>query len=173
SHALAVRGVCVPLALGYFAENRRRYFLNEYLVDGIHLNDYLSALTDAVTKRQALKKLALWLRQFHDAGIWQRDFKSNNMLFRDGKYFMIDLDDVKIRRLSDRKKIINLAQLNASVSNVITLRDRLRFYHYYAADDTPTKHQRREVYRKVWQISRTKKTDIYDLDLERLWHRDR
>jgi tRNA A-37 threonylcarbamoyl transferase component Bud32 len=172
SHALAVRGVGVPQALAYLSENKRRYFLNEHLVDGIHLNDYLSALTDAGAKRRALKKLALWLRQFHNAGIWQRDFKSNNMLFRDGEFFMVDLDDVKIRPLSDQKKIINLAQLNASVSNVITLRDRLRFYSYYTADTQPTRQQRRDVYRKVWQITRTKQTDIYDLVLERLWNRN-
>jgi len=173
SHALAVRGVPVPQALGYFAENRRRFFLNEYLIDGIHLNDYLSALTDAGAKRRTLKNLALWLKQFHDNGIWQRDFKSNNMLFRNGEFFMVDLDDVKISRLSDQKKIINLAQLNASVGNAVTLRDRLRFYYYYAADNQPTKQVRREVYRRVWEITRTKQTDIYELDLERLWPHDR
>ena len=91
------------------------------------------------------------------------------MLVCGEELFMVDLDDVKIRRLSEQKKIINLAQLNASVSNAVSLRDRLRFYHYYAADKMPTRRQRREVYRKVWQISRTKKTDIYDLDLDRLW----
>lgn len=169
SQALEVRGIRVPRALGYFAEKGRRYFLNEFFVDSLHLNEYLSALTAAGAKRRALKKLAAWLKHFHEAGIWQRDFKSNNMLFREGELFMVDLDDVRIRRLSEQKKIINLAQLNASVSNAVTLRDRLRFYHYYAADKKPTRRQRREVYRKVWQISRTKKTDIYNLDLDGLW----
>jgi tRNA A-37 threonylcarbamoyl transferase component Bud32 len=173
SQALQVRGIRVPRALGYFAEKGRRYFLNEFFVDSLHLNEYLSALTAAGTKRLALKKLASWLRHFHDAGIWQRDFKSNNMLFREGELVMVDLDDVKIRRLSEQQKIINLAQLNASVSNAVTLRDRLRFYHYYAAGKKPTRRQRREVYRQVWQISRTKKTDIYNLDLDGLWRQSR
>ena len=169
SQALRVRAIGVPRALGYFTEKGRRYFLNEFLVDSVHLNDYLSALTSAAAKRRSLQMLASWLRQFHDAGLWQRDFKSNNMLIRGEELFMVDLDDVKIRRLSEQKKIINLAQLNASVSNAVGLRDRLRFYHYYAAGKKTTRRQRREIYRKVWQISKTKKTDIYDLDFDRLW----
>ncbi|MGD8262353.1 MAG: lipopolysaccharide kinase InaA family protein [Desulfobacterales bacterium] len=168
SQALAVRGVSVPRALGYYVESDRCFFLAEYLADTVHLNDYLSAIEDTKTKRRALKKLALWLKKCHDANVWQRDFKSSNILCRNSEYFMVDLDGVRIRRLSDRKKTVNLAQLNASVSNAITLKDRLRFYHYYSVDDRPTRRQRREVFQNVWDISKGKNTQIYDLDLEKL-----
>jgi hypothetical protein len=86
----------------------------------------------------------------------------------DGKLFMVDLDSVRIRRLDEQHKITNLAQLNASVSNALTVKDRLRFYHYYAADRQPTRQQRRIVYRRVWEITKTKNTAIYDLDVEKL-----
>ena len=168
SQALDVRGVSVPQALAYYIESGHCFFVAEYLADTVHLNDYLSAIEDTKAKRQALKKLALWLKKCHDAYVWQRDFKSSNILCRNSEYFMTDLDGVRIRRLSDRKKTVNLAQLNASVSNAITLKDRLRFYHYYSADDKPTRQQRREVFRNVWDISIGKNTQIYNLDLEKL-----
>ncbi len=135
----------------------------ELLVDRLHLNTFLSALSDEGSKRRALRKLALWLRNFHDSNVWQRDFKSSNILCQNEDYFMVDLDGVRIRRLSEHNKIYNLAQLNASVSNAITIKDRLRFYHYYSAGRQLTRPQRRAVYRKVWDITRTKNTALYDL----------
>jgi hypothetical protein len=125
-------------------------------------------LSEGKVKRRALKKLALWLRNFHDSNVWQRDFKSSNILCQNGDYFMVDLDGVRIRRLSEHNKINNLAQLNASVSNAISIKDRLRFYHYYSADFQPTRQRRRAVYRKVWDITKTKNTKIYDLDFAEL-----
>jgi len=168
SRALEVRGIPVPRALGYFEIKSQSYFLAELLDDRLHLNAYLSAISDERVKRQALKKLALWLRTFHDTNVWQRDFKSSNILCRDSDYFMVDLDGIRIRRLSEQNKIYNLAQLNASVSNTISIKDRLRFYHYYSADFQPTRQQRRTVYGKVWDITKTKNTKIYDLDFAEL-----
>jgi hypothetical protein len=120
-------------------------------------------LSDEKVKRRALKKLAIWLRNFHDTDVWQRDFKSSNILYQNGNYFMVDLDGVRIRRLSRQNKIYNLAQLNASVSNAITIKDRLRFYHYYSAGRQLTRLQRRAIYRKVWKITRMKNTALYNL----------
>ena len=168
SRALEVRGISVPCSLGYFKIKGQSYFLAEMLADRLHLNAYLSSLTDESVKRPALKKLALWLRKFHDTDVWQRDFKSSNVLCRDSDYFMVDLDGVRIRRLSEYNKIYNLAQLNSSVSNAISIKDRLRFYHYYSADLQPTRTQRRTVYRKVWDITKTKNTEIYQLDIDEL-----
>jgi len=168
SQALAVRGITVPRSLGYIEIEDQSYFLAELLDERLHLNAYLSALSDESLKRQALKKLARWLRTFHDTDVWQRDFKSSNILCRKSDYFMVDLDGVRIRRLSDQNKIYNLAQLNASVSDRLSIKDRLRFYHYYSTDFRPTRQQRRSVYRKVWDITKTKNTKIYDLDFAQL-----
>jgi tRNA A-37 threonylcarbamoyl transferase component Bud32 len=162
SRALEVRGIAVPRSLGYFVVNNLSCFLAELLVNRCHLNTYLSNLSNEQVKRRALKKLALWLRKFHRSNIWQRDFKSSNILCQNGDYFMVDLDGVRIRRLSEHNKIYNLAQLNASLSNAITIKDRLRFYHYYSADCQPTRLQRRAVYRTVWNITLTKNTTLYD-----------
>jgi tRNA A-37 threonylcarbamoyl transferase component Bud32 len=166
SRALEVRGISVPRSLGYLVLDGCNFFLSELLDDSQHLNDYLSAVTDQRTKRQELNKLALWVRNIHDARIWQRDFKSNNILCRQGQFFMIDLEGVRIRRLTDRDRITNLAQLNASLSNAVSIKDRLRFFDYYFAGDRLTRLQRRRVYRKIWDITRTKGTAHYNLDLE-------
>jgi tRNA A-37 threonylcarbamoyl transferase component Bud32 len=163
SRALEVRGIEVPPALAYYVMDNTSHFMAEFLVDRLHLNTFLSALSDETLKRRALQKLALWLRKFHDTHVWQRDFKSSNILCQNGDYFMVDLDGVRIRHLSKQNKIYNLAQLNASVSNAITIKDRLRFYHYYSAGHQLTRLQRRAVYRKVWNITRTKNTVLYDL----------
>ena len=163
SRALEVRGIAVPRSLGYFVINNVSCFIAELLVDKCHLNTYLSSLSDEQVKRRALKKLALWLRNVHDSNVWQRDFKSCNILCRNGNFVMVDLDGVRIRRLSENNRIHNLAQLNASVSNAITIKDRLRFYRYYSVGRQPTRQQRRDAYRKVWKITRTKNTANYDL----------
>jgi len=168
SRALEVRGISVPRSLGYFETRGQRWFLAELLDDRLHLNDYLSALSDPKAKRQALKKLALWLRTFHETDVWQRDFKSSNILCRNSDYFMVDLDGVRIRRLSEQNKIYNLAQLNASLGNAVSIKDRLRFYHYYSAEVQPTRLRRRRVYRQVWEITQTKNTKIYELDFAEL-----
>ena len=168
SRGLEVRGIAVPRSLGYFVINNFSFFVAELLIDRCDLNTYLSALSDEQIKRRALKKLALWLRNFHDSNVWQRDFKSSNILCQNGDYFMVDLDGVRMRSLSEQNKINNLAQLNASISNAISIKDRLRFYHYYSADFQPTRQQRRAVYRKVRDITKTKNTKIYDLDFAEL-----
>jgi tRNA A-37 threonylcarbamoyl transferase component Bud32 len=169
SRALEVRDISVPRSLGYFIMDGDSFFLSEFLVDSMLLNDYLSSLTDEREKRRALKKLAVWFKKIHDHDIWQRDFKSSNILCQDGDYLMVDLDGVKVcRQLPDEKKILNLAQLNASLSNAITIKDRLRFYYYYMAGERPSRQQRRAIYRKVWAITTTKNTSSFGLDIAKL-----
>ncbi len=168
SQALEVLHVPVPRSLGYLIMNGYSYFLSEFLIDSIHLNDYLSSLTDQWQKRRAVKHLALWLKKIHDCNVWQKDLKSSNILCRNGDYFMVDLEGVKIHRLSEKKKRVSLAQLNASLSNAITLKDRLRFFYYYTADLRPSRRERRAIYRKVWDITKTKNTSVFNLDIEKL-----
>jgi len=167
SRAIEVREIMVPQALGYMKARGQSYFLSEFLVNSLPLNDYLSSLVDVRQKRREIKKIALWLKKIHNQDIWQRDFKSSNILCQDEEFFMVDLDSVRIRCLNAQNKITNLAQLNASVSNAITIKDRLRFYHYYSTNLQPTRQQRRSVYRRVWEITKTKNTSIYDLDIDK------
>lgn len=167
SRAMEVRGISVPRSLAYLVLKGNYHFLSELLDDGLHLNNYLSSIAGEKAKRLALKNLALWLREIHEADVWQRDFKSSNIIWRQGCYYMIDLDGVRIRRLKERDKVTNLAQLNASLSNAVTLKDRLLFFSYYTAGKKLSRRRRREYYKKIWDITKTKGTTRYGLYLEK------
>jgi Cys-tRNA synthase (O-phospho-L-seryl-tRNA:Cys-tRNA synthase) len=89
-------------------------------------------------------------------------------LYKNGEYFMVDLEGVKIRQLSNIHKTTNLAQLNASISNVISLKDRLRFFYYYSLNENLSRKKRREVYQKVWDITKKKNVEFFGLDITKL-----
>jgi len=156
SRALEVRNISTPRSLGYFKMDGKSFFLSKYLVDGTLLDDYLSSFTDEQQKRRALKELALWLKKVHDCNIWHKDFKSSSILYQNGHYYIVDLDGVRIRRLTEENKIVFFGQLNASLSDAITCKDRLRFYYYYSANKRPTRQQRRKIYREVWDLKSAK-----------------
>jgi tRNA A-37 threonylcarbamoyl transferase component Bud32 len=168
SRALEVRNIQVPRSLAYFTIKDKSYFLSEYLNGSILLNDYLSSLINWRQKRRAVKKLAFWVKKIHIQNIWQRDFKGSNILYKNGEYFMVDLEGVKIRQLSNIHKTTNLAQLNASISNVISLKDRLRFFYYYSLNENLSRKKRREVYQKVWDITKKKNVEFFGLDITKL-----
>ena len=168
SRALEVRNIPVPKSLGYFRIDKKRFFLSEFLESSIGLNDYLSSIKDKKKKRMAVRRLAFWLKKIHDRNVWQRDFNSDNVLYTRDTFVMIDLDGVRIRNLSEKRRIVNLAQLNASLSNAITFRDRVRFFHYYSLEEKLSRQKRRNIYRKVWEITRTKNTKVFGLDLDKL-----
>ena len=168
SRALEVRNIPVPKSLGYYRIDKKSFFFSEFLEDAIGLNQYLSSIKDIKRKRTAIRKLAFWVKKIHNQNVWQRDFKSLNILSKKGNFILIDLDGVRIKNLSERKKIVNLAQLNASLSNAITYKDRVRFFHYYSLEEKPTRQERRNIYKRVWAITRTKNTKVFGLDLNKL-----
>jgi len=168
SRALEMLDIPVPQAYAYFKMGTKSYFLSELMIDSMTLNDYLSFLTNKQEKRRTIIKFALWMKKIHDHQIRQKDFKSNNVLCKNGDFFMIDLDNVGIGRLTAKQRIINLAQLNSSLSNIISRKDRLRFFYHYAATGERSRNHRRSIYKKVWEISQTKNTETFNLDLESL-----
>ena len=168
SRALEVRGIEVPRSLAYFVSGQSSYFLSEYIEGGQLLNEFLSSLAVADHKRRALKALAQWIRQIHSSRLWQRDFKSSNILHENGTFYLLDMDSVCAKKPDDSRKIMNLAQLNASISNAVTLKDRVRFFYYYTSGENWNRERRRAAYQRIWEISRGKNTAIYDLDLDEL-----
>ena len=163
NRALKVRGVNVPEALAYFQDNCKNYYLTKYYNESLTLNEYLSSLNDKDKKKAALKSLADWIRHIHSLNIWQRDFKSSNVLVASDKFMMVDLESVQIcHKLTLKKKVTNLAQLNASISSAISLKDRLRFFHYYC-QELPSKSTRRMIYDEILKITKKKNTSHFGL----------
>jgi tRNA A-37 threonylcarbamoyl transferase component Bud32 len=168
SKALEVRNIQVPKSLGYYRINKKSFFLSEFLESSLCLNEYLSSIKDLKKKRMTIRRLAFWVKKIHNQNVWQRDFKSHNIICMKGDFILIDLDGVKIKNLSKKKRIINLAQLNASLSNEITYKDRVRFFHYYSLEEKPTRQERRNIYKRVWAITKTKNTKAFGLNLNNL-----
>jgi hypothetical protein len=60
----------------------------------------------------------------------------------------------------------NLAQINASVADCITITDRLRFFRSYAAN-TPLASHKKDAYREILEIGRKKVTEPYRLNFKK------
>jgi tRNA A-37 threonylcarbamoyl transferase component Bud32 len=164
SRALEVRGISIPKALGYFRFNATSYFIAEFFEDGLPLYKFLPTLAGDKSRRKAIRQLARWVRDIHDHQIWQKDFNSTNVLYAGNRFILVDLDNVKFGRLTEKEKIYNLAQLNASIAGSIRLRDRLRFFYHYFDGQWPRRSYRRDVYKKIWEITLAKNTAIFGLD---------
>jgi tRNA A-37 threonylcarbamoyl transferase component Bud32 len=183
AHGLRVRGFLTPEPLALSEERKggilsRSLLLSEYLQGVEELNDYILKNFDTPLspegkrkKRRFVEHLSEEIRRLHESGIFQHDLKSNNILVKekddDWQFFFIDLDRIKFKKeLSYQERVKNLAQINASVADCITVSDRLRFFKSYAAK-THLFAQRKMIYREVTEIGREKVTEPYRLSFKK------
>jgi tRNA A-37 threonylcarbamoyl transferase component Bud32 len=79
-----------------------------------------------------LRKFAREVCRLHLLGVRHKDLKAGNVLVRAGEFLFVDLDSVRFQvQVDERHRILNLAQLNASVTPPLTRTDRLRFLRAY------------------------------------------
>lgn len=88
-------------------------------------------------KKRFISGLAQSFKQLHDSNVYHADLKANNIMIMElpdtWNFFYLDLDRVCFnKKITHKKKIKNLSQLNASLPNCITFTDRLRFYRAYS-----------------------------------------
>ena len=88
-------------------------------------------------KKKFVSRLALSFRQLHDSEVYHGDLKANNIMVRELQntwdFYYLDLDWVCFnKKITHKKRMKNLSQLNASITHNITYTDRLRFYYTYA-----------------------------------------
>jgi tRNA A-37 threonylcarbamoyl transferase component Bud32 len=170
AHGLLVRGVETPLPLAVVERTwgplrREAFLITQMLPEARELNNYILATELGGRKPAFLRALAEQLRHMHDQGIYHADLKSNNILVQEAgagwRFSYIDLDRTHfLGSLSFSQRANNLAQINASVSSRMTVRDRLNFFRFYAKE-TILFAERRKYYRKILAISRTKNTSPY------------
>lgn len=177
AHGLLVRGINTPLPLAAL-ENRRgpfvreAFFISRWLPDARELNSYVQHTELGVRKTAFLQALARTLQTMHSRGIYHADLKSNNILVTDREpdgwaFWFVDLDRVRFQKtISFSQRANNLAQINASVAAVMTVRDRLKFFHFYAKG-TGFFPMRKKYYKKIMVISRTKNTEPYGIRFSR------
>ena len=87
-------------------------------------------------KKNFVSRMALSFRQLHDSKVYHGDLKANNIMIMELQdnwdFFYLDLDRVHFdKKITLKKMVKNLSQLNASIPNCITYTDRLRFYRTY------------------------------------------
>jgi tRNA A-37 threonylcarbamoyl transferase component Bud32 len=170
AHGLLVRGIDTPLPLAVLERTcgplrSEAFLVTRLLPEARELNDYILATDLAARKGDFIAALAAQLKNMHDRGIYHADLKSNNILVQETgpgwRFFLIDLDRTYfLDNLSFSQRANNLAQINASVSSRMTVRDRLKFFHFYAKE-TKLLAERGKCYRKILAISRRKNTAPY------------
>lgn len=174
-HMLLVRGIGTPLPLALLERKYgpfiyESFLVTEWLADALPLNDFVTHLHNqglAQEKRERfIQALAETLRDLHEKGIYHADLKSTNILVRaEGagvwRFYFIDLERVKCSRsLTFRERANNLAQINASVARCMSVKDRLKFFRFYAKD-TQLFKERKQYYREILKISRRKNTEPF------------
>lgn len=173
ANGLVVRGLLTPQPLAMIEKRfgplvRESYYICRWEGRAPELNAYIKARQwTQADKKNFMRCLAHTVAGLHARGVYHGDLKSTNILVREydssWDFLFIDLDRVSFSRpLTFERRANNLAQINASVSAVITLRDRLRFFRIYsrmAACYT----DRVRYYRRILDISRRKNTRPYGL----------
>lgn len=170
ANGLLVRGIDTPLPLAVVERTRgplcrEAFLITRFLPGASELNACVQAGVPAERKEAFIAALAAVLRRMHDRGIYHADMKSNNILVQEAgagwRFSLIDLDRTYFTAgLDAGRRINNLAQINASVAACMTVRDRLKFFRFYAKG-TDLYRRRRACYRRVLAISRAKNTAPY------------
>jgi hypothetical protein len=114
------------------------------------------AISDAVSRE---------VRRLHDAGLFTRDLQETNLMLEqlsDGlKIYFVDLEDFRrTRRVSKRRRMINLIHLDRSIGRFVGRADRLRFLYGYLGG-RPTRHDARKIVARLGRIR-------YSLDRRRV-----
>ncbi len=127
-------------------------------VDGPHLMDFVRQRVASMGRRERdafLFPLARMIRRMHARGAYHHDLKGGNVLVGpDGGFALVDLDTVRFpREVSERRRVFNLAQLNASLPAPLTRTDRLRFFRWYAGREAGVWRNRRDWVAKIMKVT--------------------
>lgn len=143
-----------------FARIKKSFVIMEDISHCLTCNKYVSENFNnpydkvaARAKKRFIFSLAMSFRRLHDSGVYHGDLKANNIMVMElpdtWDFFYLDLDRVSFHKKITKKKLIkNLSQLNASIPNYIGNRDRLRFYRTYASSknlNAESKHTVKEI----------------------------
>lgn len=151
ANAFRVRDVATAEALALVEERfgaivKRSYLVFREIKNAVPSNEYVSKFETKKCSRSSvrddfIRNFAQAISRLHQEGIYHSDLKANNILicdqttYKSGKFYYLDLDRVSFKRnVSLRRRIKNLAQLNAAMPAVMTRTDRMRFFRYYCSN---------------------------------------
>lgn len=143
AHRLRVRGIATARSLALVRGERRIFTLYEDLGRLPRLDDLVRTLYRPRGPRLAQVRLrdacADWLAGLHVRGVYHGDVKSLHVLVEERAggpaFVLIDTDRLRLldRPVSLRRRLKNLAQLDASIPVSVTRTERLRWWLRYAA----------------------------------------
>jgi tRNA A-37 threonylcarbamoyl transferase component Bud32 len=144
------------------------YLLMKEVPDAVRLNVFLlrnyfrvsgRLNSEEISKKRYLVRAgAIALREFHKKNVYHNDMSGKNLLVTldnngEPQFLCVDLDSIQFpRRLSLRRRIKNIAQLNG-LPSCITTTDRIRFYKEYFGVQTLTAMHKLLI-SIIWLISR-------------------
>ncbi|MGE5306203.1 MAG: lipopolysaccharide kinase InaA family protein [Alphaproteobacteria bacterium] len=135
----------------------KSFFLTDEIAGGITSNAYWRKDLREITERDAhrrqrkfLQRLAALFRNLHARNIYHSDLKDSNILVVPADYcqaeslFLLDLEGIRrYRRLSWRRRVTNLVQLNRTLGLYLRRVDKCLFAKYYLADVFGDRRQKR------------------------------
>ena len=154
----------IPAARAIGAVEFRRYgmltkgfFLTDEIVGGETADIYWRRDLRAITgkganrrRRKFLQGLALLFRKLHDCNIYHSDLKDKNILVVPGEdrlresLFLLDLEGIRrCRRLSWRRRVNNLVQLNRTLGLYVRRIDKCVFARSYLSEFYADRRQKR------------------------------
>jgi tRNA A-37 threonylcarbamoyl transferase component Bud32 len=119
---------------------RASYVVSEALSNARMLSAF--ALGDGrnfIRRKWISEAVAREIRGMHDAGIYTRDLQETNLMLeaRDHQLtiYFVDLEDFKrARKVSMRRRMLNLVHLDRSIGRFVCRSQRLRFFYNYLGE---------------------------------------
>jgi tRNA A-37 threonylcarbamoyl transferase component Bud32 len=120
----------------------------EALVNDLEMDRYvLKGFANSNKKRLFVRAFAHWLDGLHKMSLYHRDMKTCNILVSEKgetwDFHLLDFEDIRMNEKMNWKKLFrNFLQLNTSTPNVMTKRDRFRFFREYSLLNPIVKDQK-------------------------------
>jgi len=170
AHRLRVRGIPTARSLACVLRGARRFTLYEDLSRLPRLDDLVRRLYGGGTRAEQAglwRASADWLADLHARGVYHGDVKALHVLVDGGpgapRFVLIDTDRLKLlaARVGLRRRLKNLAQLDASLPVIVSRTERLRWWRRYAkrlgAGDLEPQGERRALRRLAALLARKRR----------------
>jgi tRNA A-37 threonylcarbamoyl transferase component Bud32 len=148
----------------------KSFFLTDEIVGGKTADAYWRKVLQTIAggdanrrRRNFLQRLASLFRELHECNIYHSDLKDSNILVVPGEdrqgesFYLLDLEGIRrYRRLSWRRRVKNLVQLNRTLGLYLRRIDKCVFARSYLSDFIADRRQRRRWITAVLRRSREK-----------------
>jgi tRNA A-37 threonylcarbamoyl transferase component Bud32 len=147
SRAFRTIGVEIPTPVGVMERRRRGFmeeslYISEAIEDAQPLMDFFKERfgEEEEERRRIVRLLGDTVRRIHDGGLFHADLHAGNFLIRkngEGELYLIDLHSARVRkRLSQRQRLWNIAQLFYSLHGLLNRGDKEIFLEAYGGKET-------------------------------------